>query len=133
MARAHRSCLLRQNQTFPAQTNSSVTQHTLSKHSASTGCRSSADPVPTLSVALGPLVDQRALADALNSGRIAGAAMDVLSKEPPPADNPLLTAQNCLITPHLAWATRAARSRLMKIAVENVRAFLQGRPQNVVG
>jgi len=85
-----------------------------------------------LNTSRGPLVDERALADALNSGRIAGAAMDVLSKEPPPADNPLLTAQNCLITPHLAWATRAARSRLMKIAVENVRAFQQGRPQNVV-
>jgi len=85
-----------------------------------------------LNTSRGPLVDERALADALNSGRIAGAAMDVLSKEPPPADNPLLTAKNCLITPHLAWATRAARSRLMKIAVENVRAFLQGRPQNLV-
>ena len=85
-----------------------------------------------LNTSRGPLVDERALADVLNSGRIAGAAMDVLSKEPPPADNPLLTAQNCLITPHLAWATRAARSRLMKIAVENVRAFQQGRPQNVV-
>jgi glycerate dehydrogenase len=85
-----------------------------------------------LNTSRGPLVDERALADVLNSGRIAGAAMDVLSKEPPPADNPLLTAQNCLITPHLAWATRAARSRLMKIAVENVRAFLHGRAQNVV-
>jgi glycerate dehydrogenase len=80
----------------------------------------------------GPLVDEPALADALNSGRIAGAAVDVLSKEPPPADNPLLAAKNCIITPHLAWAARAARSRLMKIAVENVRAFLQGKPQNVV-
>ena len=85
-----------------------------------------------LNTSRGPLVDGPALADALNSGRIAGAAMDVLSKEPPPPDNPLLTARNCLITPHLAWATRAARSRLMKIAVENVRAFLQGKPQNVV-
>jgi glycerate dehydrogenase len=85
-----------------------------------------------LNTSRGPLVDERALAEALNSGRIAGAAMDVLSKEPPSADNPLLTAKNCIITPHLAWATRAARSRLMKIAVENVRAFLQGRPQNVV-
>jgi len=85
-----------------------------------------------LNTSRGPLVNERALADALNSGRIAGAAMDVLSKEPPPSDNPLLTAKNCLITPHLAWATRAARSRLMKIAVENVRAFLQGRPQNLV-
>jgi glycerate dehydrogenase len=80
----------------------------------------------------GPLVDEPALADALNSGGIAGAAMDVLAHEPPPADNPLLTAKNCLITPHLAWATRAARSRLMQIAVENVRSFLQGKPQNVV-
>lgn len=85
-----------------------------------------------LNTSRGPLVDERALADALNSGRIAGAAVDVLCKEPPPADNPLLTAKNCLITPHLAWATRAARSRLMKTAVENVRAFLQGRPQNMV-
>jgi glycerate dehydrogenase len=85
-----------------------------------------------LNTSRGPLVDQSALAEALNSGRIAGAAMDVLAKEPPPADNPLLTAKNCILTPHLAWATRAARSRLMKIAVENVRAFLQGKPQNVV-
>jgi glycerate dehydrogenase len=85
-----------------------------------------------LNTSRGPLVNERALADVLNSGRIAGAAMDVLSKEPPPGDNPLLTAKNCLITPHLAWATRAARSRLMKIAIENVRAFLQGRPQNLV-
>ncbi len=85
-----------------------------------------------LNTSRGPLVDEPALADALNSGRLAGAALDVLSVEPPPADNPLLTARNCLITPHLAWATRAARSRLMRIAVENVRAFLQGKPQNVV-
>jgi glycerate dehydrogenase len=85
-----------------------------------------------LNTSRGPLVDQAALADALNSGRITGAAMDVLATEPPPADNPLLAARNCIITPHLAWATRAARSRLMKIAVENVRAFLQGKPQNVV-
>lgn len=85
-----------------------------------------------LNTSRGPLVDEPALADALNSGRIAGAALDVLSKEPPRADNPLLTARNCLITPHLAWATRAARSRLMTIAVENVRAFLQGEAQNVV-
>jgi glycerate dehydrogenase len=85
-----------------------------------------------LNTGRGPLVDQAALADALNSGRLAGAALDVLAKEPPPADNPLLTARNCLITPHLAWATRAARARLMKIAVENVRAFLHGKAQNVV-
>jgi glycerate dehydrogenase len=80
----------------------------------------------------GPLVDEPALAEALNAGRLAGAGLDVLSAEPPPATNPLLSARNCLITPHLAWATRAARARLMTIAVENVRAFLQGNPQNVV-
>jgi glycerate dehydrogenase len=85
-----------------------------------------------LNTSRGLLVDQAALADALNSGRIAGAALDVLATEPPPADNPLLTAPNCIITPHLAWATRAARSRLINIAVENVRAFLQGTPINLV-
>jgi glycerate dehydrogenase len=85
-----------------------------------------------LNTSRGPLVDEPALADALNSGRIAGAALDVLSTEPPRADNPLLTARNCLITPHLAWATRAARARLMTIAVENVRSFLQAKAQNVV-
>jgi glycerate dehydrogenase len=80
----------------------------------------------------GPVVNERDLADALNSGRIAGAGLDVLSTEPPKADNPLLGAKNCFITPHFAWATRAARERLMKTVVENVRAFLAGRPQNVV-
>ena len=80
----------------------------------------------------GPLVDEAALAGALNQKKIAGAAVDVLSVEPPPANNPLLTAKNCLITPHLAWATRAARARLMQIAVANVAAFLAGAPQNVV-
>ncbi|MCI0418442.1 MAG: D-2-hydroxyacid dehydrogenase, partial [Acidobacteria bacterium] len=71
-------------------------------------------------------------ADALNSGRLAGAAVDVLSVEPPPASNPLLTAKNCLVTPHISWATKEARSRLMGLAVDNVRAFLAGKPQNVV-
>jgi glycerate dehydrogenase len=85
-----------------------------------------------INTARGPLVDEAALAEALNSGRLGGAGLDVLSVEPPPADNPLLHAKNCLVTPHLAWATRAARSRLMRIAVENVRAFLSGRPQNTV-
>src|SRR5947207_11616679 len=80
----------------------------------------------------GPLIDEHALAEALNSGQLAGAAVDVLSVEPPPADNPLLRAKNCIVTPHIAWATRAARSRLMQIAVANVRAFLNGRPDNVV-
>ncbi|MBI1178521.1 D-2-hydroxyacid dehydrogenase [bacterium] len=85
-----------------------------------------------LNTSRGPMIDEKALADALNSERIAGAAVDVLSIEPPPANNPLLGAKNCLITPHIAWATRSARARLMNIAVENVRAFLAGRPVNVV-
>lgn len=85
-----------------------------------------------LNTSRGPLIDEPALADALNSGRIAGAAVDVLSVEPPPATNPLLTARNCIITPHLAWGTSAARRRLLAIAVENVRSFLAGTPVNVV-
>lgn len=80
----------------------------------------------------GPLVVEADLAEALRAGRIAGAAADVLSTEPPAADNPLLTAPNCLITPHLAWAARASRQRLMDEVVENVRAFFAGKPVNVV-
>ncbi len=80
----------------------------------------------------GPLVDEAALADALNEGRIAGAAVDVLSTEPPTPKNPLLSAKNCIVTPHMAWASAASRRRLMAAAVENVRAFLAGRPTNVV-
>ena len=80
----------------------------------------------------GPLIHDLALAAALNAGQLAGAALDVLSVEPPPADHPLLRARNCLITPHLAWATRAARARLLTTAVANVRAFLAGQPQHMV-
>jgi len=80
----------------------------------------------------GPLVVEEDLADALRNARIAGAAVDVLATEPPPADNPLLTAPHCLITPHIAWAPRASRQRLMDAVVENVRAFLAGAPVNVV-
>lgn len=80
----------------------------------------------------GPVVVEEDLADALNKGIIAGAALDVLSEEPPRPGNPLLKAENCIITPHVAWATFEARSRLMKIAVNNVRSFLEGRPVNVV-
>ena len=80
----------------------------------------------------GPLVDEQALADALNNEQIAGAALDVLSSEPPKQSNPLLTAKNCHITPHIAWASRAARERLLSVTVDNVTAFLAGKPQNVV-
>jgi glycerate dehydrogenase len=80
----------------------------------------------------GALIDEPALARALAAGQIAGAGLDVLSAEPPPADHPLLSAPNCIVTPHLAWATKAARTRLLKVTVENVKAFLSGRPQNVV-
>lgn len=82
--------------------------------------------------ARGQLIVEQDLADALNEGRIAGAALDVLSEEPPSPDNPLLKAKNCIITPHVAWATLEARQRLMKIAVNNVRSFLEGKPVNVV-
>jgi glycerate dehydrogenase len=85
-----------------------------------------------LNTGRGPLIDESALAKALNAGRLAGAGLDVLALEPPPADNPLLSAKNCFITPHIAWATRAARSRLMDAVVDNVRAFLAGMPKNVV-
>ncbi len=80
----------------------------------------------------GPLIDSEALAVALNSGQIAGAALDVLDTEPPPPDHPLYTAKNCRITPHIAWATQSARRRLLDTAVSNVAAFLKGTPQNVV-
>ncbi len=80
----------------------------------------------------GPLIDETALAQALVSGHLGGAGLDVLSQEPPPADHPLLGAPNCLITPHIAWAARASRERLLRIVTENLQAFLAGTPQNVV-
>jgi glycerate dehydrogenase len=80
----------------------------------------------------GLLINEADLAAALNAGRVAGAGLDVLSVEPPKKDNPLLAAKNCLITPHMAWAARAARLRLMEVAADNVRAFLAGQPLNVV-
>ncbi len=81
----------------------------------------------------GPLINEPDLAVALNTGRIAGAGLDVLSAEPALPGNPLPKARNCYITPHIAWATFEARERLMNIASENVKAFLNGRPMNVVG
>lgn len=80
----------------------------------------------------GGLVVEQDLAEALNGGRLAGAAVDVVTQEPIRLDNPLLTARNCLITPHIAWATRQARRRLLDATVANVAAFLAGRPTNVV-
>lgn len=91
-----------------------------------------------LNTSRGSLIDEAALADALNTGRLAGAGLDVLSVEPPapapPAQgaNPLLTAKNCLITPHIAWGSVAARQRLMNMAAANVQAFMNGKPQNRV-
>jgi len=76
--------------------------------------------------------DEQAVADALNAGRLAGFGADVLSVEPPRADNPLLAARNCVITPHIAWATRAARQRLLDTAVCNLKAFFAGTPVNQV-
>ncbi len=80
----------------------------------------------------GPLVNEQDLADALNAGRIAGAGLDVLSVEPALPDNPLVHAKNCYITPHIAWATFEARSRLMQIAADNLESFLNGAPKNKV-
>lgn len=80
----------------------------------------------------GGLIDEPALAEALNSGRIAGAGLDVLSSEPPRTDNPLLCAKNCFITPHIAWGTFAARKRLLEILIANLEAFLSGVPRNIV-
>jgi glycerate dehydrogenase len=85
-----------------------------------------------LNTSRGPLIVEKDLAEALNTGLIAGAGLDVLSVEPPSADNPLLTAKNCLITPHIAWATKEARTRMMNIALDNLKAFLSGHPVNLV-
>ena len=80
----------------------------------------------------GPVVDEQALADALNSSRIAAAGLDVLKKEPSDPKNPLLSAKNCYITPHIAWAAVETRRRLIDILVKNIECYLNGAPQNVV-
>jgi glycerate dehydrogenase len=85
-----------------------------------------------INTARGALINEADLAAALHNERIAGAALDVLSAEPPPADNPLLKAPRCIITPHIAWATKEARERLLKEAAANIEAFLDGRFRNVV-
>ena len=80
----------------------------------------------------GPLVDDQAVAEALAEGRLAAFCADVLTEEPPKATNPLLNQPNAFITPHIAWASMEARSRLLQVAIDNVRSFLTGHPQNVV-
>ena len=85
-----------------------------------------------INTARGGLVDERAVRDALNGGHIAGYAADVLRAEPMDADCPLRNAPNCLLTPHIAWAPRETRERLLAVAAENIAAFMAGRPQNVV-
>ena len=82
--------------------------------------------------ARGDVIDEAALVAALRSGQIAGAGLDVVPVEPPPRDNPLFSAANCFVTPHIAWATRSARSRLLNTLVDNVKAYLAGEPRNVV-
>ena len=85
-----------------------------------------------INTARGGLVDEEALANALASGKLAGAAVDVVTEEPMKEYNPLLTAPNCIITPHIAWAPKESRQRLLDCCVENIRAFIQGKPRNVV-
>jgi glycerate dehydrogenase len=85
-----------------------------------------------INTARGQLVNEHDLADALNNNTVAGAALDVLSKEPPDDSNPLLSAKNCVITPHNAWSTNEARQRIMDVTVQNIKAFLDGHPNNVV-
>jgi len=85
-----------------------------------------------LNTSRGPLIVEEDLAEALHEKRIAGAGLDVLPVEPPVTKSPLFSAPNCFITPHQAWATRAARQRLMTVAVQNLRKFIEGTPQNIV-
>lgn len=90
------------------------------------------DGAVLINTARGGLLDEQAVKDALISGKLSAAAVDVVSQEPMQPDNPLLTAPNCIITPHIAWAPRESRQRLLDCVVENIRAYLKGRPQNVV-
>ncbi len=90
------------------------------------------DGVMIMNTSRGPLVIEKDLKEALNSGKVAGAAVDVVSREPIEKENELLKAKNCIITPHIAWAPKESRTRLMKIAVKNLESFLQGKAVNVV-
>ena len=90
------------------------------------------DGVIILNNSRGPLIEEQDLADALNRGKVAAAGLDVVSTEPIKHDNPLLTAKNCLITPHISWAPKESRQRLMDIAVDNLKAYVEGNPQNIV-
>ena len=90
------------------------------------------DGVLIINDSRGPLIVENDLRDALNSGKVAGAAVDVVSTEPIQMDNPLLEAKNCIITPHIAWAPKESRQRLMDIAVNNLKAYAEGTPVNVV-
>ncbi len=90
------------------------------------------DGVMILNSSRGPLIVEEDLKEALNSGKVGGAAVDVVSSEPMKEDNPLLKAKNCIITPHIAWAPKETRQRLMDIAVDNLKAYVNGHPQNVV-
>ena len=85
-----------------------------------------------INTARGGLIDEQALADALNCGRLAGAALDTVAVEPMLADNPLNTAKNCIITPHIAWVAHETRERLVGIVAGNLKAFINGTPRNVV-
>ena len=90
------------------------------------------DGVIIINNSRGQLVVEQDLADALNSGKVYAAGVDVVSTEPIREDNPLLSAKNCLITPHISWAAQAARQRIMDITAENIRAFQAGAPVNIV-